>query len=280
MADEDNIVDVEVVEESDILPAVIARETHGAEPPIEATRSQTADGRDWPHGPRPERRCTAHSSRTGEPCKNAAIKGHNVCRYHGGAAKQVKQAARIRLENAADLMAKQLLGIALTADSEQVKLTAIRDALDRAGLKAPSEVVLSQGEAKPYETVFDSIGGDPDAAGFASVPSGYESAGVGTPPPPAMVDPDGYGGGAWTSSPEGSDSPRDDPPRHADCRDDDRDTQPGGGHGARTARSPAPREVHVSGMAAIRMANEANRHSGVFDEQRAIESPHKRYRRL
>jgi hypothetical protein len=58
-------------------------------------------------------------------------------------------------------MAKQLLGIALTADSEAVMLAAVRDALDRAGLKAPSEVVLSQGEPKPYELIFEGIGGTP-----------------------------------------------------------------------------------------------------------------------
>ena len=136
MTDDDNVIDAEIV---DNLPAVIEHPepTHGDAPPIE--------GRDWSTYSRPERRCTAHSSRTGDPCKKAAIKGHNVCRYHGGAAPQIKQAARTRLENAADLMAKQLLGIALTADSDGVKLAAIRDALDRAGLKAPSEVVLSQG---------------------------------------------------------------------------------------------------------------------------------------
>lgn len=30
------------------------------------------------------RRCTAHSKRTGEPCKNAAVVGRSVCRMHGG----------------------------------------------------------------------------------------------------------------------------------------------------------------------------------------------------
>jgi len=81
-----------------------------------------------------------------------------VCRFHGGAAKHVKAAARTRLENAADRMARQLLGIALTADSEAVMLAAVKDALDRAGLKAPSEVVLSQSDPKPYEQVFGEIG--------------------------------------------------------------------------------------------------------------------------
>jgi hypothetical protein len=28
-------------------------------------------------------RCTAHSKRTGLPCKSPAVKGYNVCRMHG-----------------------------------------------------------------------------------------------------------------------------------------------------------------------------------------------------
>ncbi|MBX9979555.1 MAG: hypothetical protein K2Z76_08260 [Mycobacterium gordonae] len=58
-------------------------------------------------------------------------------------------------------MIKELLGLALTAESESVKLAAIKDVLDRGGLKPPAEVVLSQSEAKYYEIVFDSIGGTP-----------------------------------------------------------------------------------------------------------------------
>jgi hypothetical protein len=162
MSNEDNIIDAETVEvgESDNLPAVIKRQpgkgTYRGDDAIEAQPPAREDGRDWPHGPTAERRCRAHK-KTGEQCKNAAIQGATVCRYHGGAAKHVKAAARARLENAADLMAKQLLGIAVGAQSEPVKLAATRDALDRAGLKPPSEVVLSQGESAPYEQIFDGI---------------------------------------------------------------------------------------------------------------------------
>ena len=58
-------------------------------------------------------------------------------------APQVKAAARARLENAADRMARNLLGLATEAESETVKLGATNSALDRAGLKPPAEVVLS-----------------------------------------------------------------------------------------------------------------------------------------
>jgi len=53
-------------------------------------------------------------------------------------------------------MAKELLGLATGAESEAVKLNAIRDALDRAGLGAKSEVSV---ELKPYEQLFADLTG-------------------------------------------------------------------------------------------------------------------------
>src|ERR1700754_1299247 len=85
--DENEIIDAEIVD-SDNVPAVILRaNSHVSDTPIEAEQGpKTADGRDWPHGPTPDRRCRAHK-KTGEQCKNAAILGSTVCRFHGGAAK-------------------------------------------------------------------------------------------------------------------------------------------------------------------------------------------------
>jgi hypothetical protein len=105
----------------------------------------------------PERRCKA-PKKTGEQCKNAAIQGGTVCRYHGGASKFVKQVARARLDNASDLIAKQLLRMAVDDNvADAVKLTAIRDALDRAGLKARNEVVVSAGSQTGFDEVFEGI---------------------------------------------------------------------------------------------------------------------------
>lgn len=47
-------------------------------------------------------RCEATAKSTGERCKNPPMKGTNVCRMHGGAAKQVREKAQERLDRMAD----------------------------------------------------------------------------------------------------------------------------------------------------------------------------------
>jgi len=47
-------------------------------------------------------RCTATASSTGERCKQPAIPGGNVCRFHGGSAPQVQKKAQERLDRMAD----------------------------------------------------------------------------------------------------------------------------------------------------------------------------------
>jgi hypothetical protein len=97
-----------------------------------------------------ERHCTAHR-KNDEQCRNPAILGATVCRYHGGAAKQVVRAATVRLQNAAEKMARELLGMATNPNvSDPVKLAAIRDALDRAGLK-PITTVDLEVSTRPWE---------------------------------------------------------------------------------------------------------------------------------
>ena len=91
--------------------------------------------------------CVAHKKDGAQRLK-AAIRGANVCRFDGGAAPQVRRKARERIELAADRMARELLNIATEGESEAVKLNAVRDALDRAGLGAKAEVSL---EVKPWE---------------------------------------------------------------------------------------------------------------------------------
>ncbi|GAT02949.1 putative uncharacterized protein [Mycolicibacterium fortuitum subsp. acetamidolyticum] len=101
-------------------------------------------------------KCSARSSRTGLPCQKWPVAGATVCRTHGGSAPQVQKAARRRLEQAADVLVQRLLGIALDGSApDQVALSAVLAALDRAGLSVKSTVGLEV-SAKPWEQVMDS----------------------------------------------------------------------------------------------------------------------------
>jgi hypothetical protein len=112
----------------------------------------------WAHA-KPEvqaHRCTAHRKK-GDRCKRAAIAGGRVCTHHGGSAPAVKAKARQRIEDAADRMARELLKMTVDENvSDAVKLAAIRDALDRAGLSARAAVSVAIGP-KPWEQIFDDI---------------------------------------------------------------------------------------------------------------------------
>ena len=274
MTDEDNVIDAEIV---DKLPAVIG-------PTHESTKAIKVE-RDWPQGPTPERRCKAHSSRTGEQCKNAALKGTTVCRFHGGAARHVKAAARARLDNAADLMARNLLGIALGGESESVRLVAIRDALDRSGITKPTEVVLSQGD-KPYEEIFDEIAGvtraesrrargflEPDGVG--SNPAAPASACNGDVEEPSK--PTGYEDFRPEYVPRDDASPgyqhRADPSANEVGSADSTPHPAGNPRGAAPDRSRRAGPPHITGQAALSIAADLAR------EQLALTSPHKRYKR-
>jgi len=57
-------------------------------------------------------RCTATSKQSGDRCRNKAIPGGNVCRFHGGDAPQVRAAALARIVEARDLaLAKLISGL-------------------------------------------------------------------------------------------------------------------------------------------------------------------------
>ncbi|WP_207552763.1 hypothetical protein [Mycolicibacterium fortuitum] len=105
-------------------------------------------------------RCRADVVNGAGRCKNRSVKGARVCNNHGAKAPAVKAAARNRLEMAADHLVQRLLQM---PDSDEIKaetrLRAIDSALDRIGLKAPTEVVLSPGGQQPtgFDEVFEGI---------------------------------------------------------------------------------------------------------------------------
>src|SRR5215467_10575732 len=85
-------------------------------------------------------KCRAHSARTGEPCKNWAIRGGKVCHFHGGAAEHVKFNARLRLDEMVVPALGELRKLIARADSDSVRLSAIKDVLDRTGYKLPERL--------------------------------------------------------------------------------------------------------------------------------------------
>lgn len=109
-------------------------------------------------------RCTAHN-RHGEPCKKFAVNGATVCNKHGGSAPQVRRAAENRLASNADVFMKELIKIATSADSEAVRLAAVRNGLDRLGIGNKQEITLT---LKPWEVDLEGLlvdtGDDPEPA--------------------------------------------------------------------------------------------------------------------
>lgn len=107
-----------------------------------------------------ERRWCNGRKTDGTQCRKAPIQGGTVCSKHGGRAPHIKRAAKARLENAADRLARQLLAM---AEDDSVKpetrLAALKDALDRAGLGARQAVDIAH-ELKPYQRIFEGIDRD------------------------------------------------------------------------------------------------------------------------
>lgn len=101
-------------------------------------------------------RCVGHKKNGGR-CKHSALKGSKVCAYHGGRAPQVQARAKIRIQEATDKAARGLLDMASdTTIPEGVRLSAIKDILDRGGLGVRQSVDIEV-SAKPFERVFDQI---------------------------------------------------------------------------------------------------------------------------
>lgn len=111
----------------------------------------------WSDGRGPRRPCQARRS-NGDPCQRAAVHGADVCGTHGGRAPQVKRKARIRLEMAADKLAKELINVALDDPDipPAVKLAALRDALSRAGISEKTAVEVSV-DPKPFEQLLSGM---------------------------------------------------------------------------------------------------------------------------
>jgi hypothetical protein len=77
------------------------------------------------------RRCSARAKSSGQPCQRPAIPGGTVCRYHGGAAPQVKAAALDRLRALQHPAIDRLTQLIDQDEFPTVAYAASRDVLDR-----------------------------------------------------------------------------------------------------------------------------------------------------
>jgi len=81
------------------------------------------------------RRCHAKSKRSHQRCGRAAIRGGTVCNMHGGKTPSTIARAEERLRLLVDPAITGLAELIARADSDSVRLSAIRDLLDRTGYK-------------------------------------------------------------------------------------------------------------------------------------------------
>lgn len=119
--------------------------------------------------------CTAHSSRTGEPCKKHAIRGGTVCTTHGGSIPAVKAKAAERLAALQD-PAVTALAQAMDADSVQLdrkgnvrtlgpdhaaRTRAATAVLDRTGLGPSSQTEVQVHASVHLHTLIEALDREP-----------------------------------------------------------------------------------------------------------------------
>ena len=81
--------------------------------------------------------CKAKSTRTGKRCGKVAILGGTVCRFHGGAAPQVKAAAAQRVR---DMLAEAIDPNRVMRETACIAYSDLRDLFDDAGnLRPPKD---------------------------------------------------------------------------------------------------------------------------------------------
>lgn len=100
---------------------------HAPRGPLKAKHATDAGPLD---GPDPSK-CSAHSSQSGKPCRNRPIAGGTVCRFHGGAAPQVRAKALERLMQYQDRAIDRLFGLVDQTEYPSTAYQAVRDVLDR-----------------------------------------------------------------------------------------------------------------------------------------------------
>src|SRR5678815_3339662 len=106
-------------------------------------------------------KCRARSKRSGKQCQKSPIPGGAVCRMHGGAAPQVKQAALERLMQYQDRALDRLFGLVEQEAYPSTAYQAVRDVLDRTMGKPHESVSVTGKDQGPLEIVIRKPWGNP-----------------------------------------------------------------------------------------------------------------------
>lgn len=200
----------------------------------------------------PERQCVG-TNQLGERCRNWAIPGGRVCKFHGGATRHVVDKARIRVQMASDRLMGKLIEMAFDdTRPSSVQLEAIKDSLNRAGLKPREQVEI--GPLTAFETVFDDIVserpgsfGTVDDSSYLATSGENDQIDYGVPDQPEPRPGGEHVSGRSSRAHGDYDRPRG--PQTREQRGPDRNYRDG---------------YHVTGDDAIRMANAANAEIGAL----------------
>lgn len=129
------------------------------------------------------RRCTAHSSQTGERCRKPAIRGGTVCGSHGGSAPQVRDAAKRRLIDLVDPALARLQDL-LDSSDERIRLQACRLILDKAQIDDGEILITEEILMREVARLEAELDDDPHHLKGAGFPTMALPASSVTPPAP------------------------------------------------------------------------------------------------
>lgn len=146
-------------------PPAFAEEPEPSKSLSAGKNSAAEQGSDIPVGwkptasePVPVVRCTANASTTGERCKRWSLRGTNVCTKHGGQLPSVREhseavveSARMRLMGMADDAVDGLEDLIAIGTAPQIRLAAIKEVLDRSGVKGGPDLSVEVSHTVSYK---------------------------------------------------------------------------------------------------------------------------------
>lgn len=105
--------------------------------------------------PKPGKVICREVTSNGDPCRQYAVRGGNLCPKHGGALPNYRAMAMERLERNAPKAVKTVIEIMNEGEDGRTRLAAARDVLDRTGVNSPKEMKL---EISKFEEIVSAGG--------------------------------------------------------------------------------------------------------------------------